>query len=634
LAATPETSHKLKADRISKMQALRRLPKSLADAHKVGDIHIHDLDYFLTRPFCRSHDIRYIFRYGFIPDGTGTGASAAGPAQHAEVAVLQSVKVLSMAQTCYAGGQGLLHYLTFLSPYLEGKSFKEIKQLMQMLVYELNQTYISRGGQPVFSSVNLTPGVPEIFRDAPVVYRGQVTTRTYGEFEREVRLAFKALLVVMNKGDHYGRPFPFPKLEICLQKEFMGEEWDEPLDEVVPSYKELYQRAFDLAAKTGQPYFDNLLPSYRKSDGTVACYQCCSYAFQDGSEGQEFEDKLQFKAHFDLGAFQVVSLNLPRCAYKAGHNHEKLWDELRKVVEQAMLVFLEKKTALDKVRHRLQFALQTPMDLLSETIALPYTNFEDQVFEVGVVGLADMVEYHLGKKTIDSQEAREFAMEVLNNISMMVKGQAHKSNIKAAVARTPAETTGQRFAVLDLLHGYPDTVVHGDLDVAKAKLDESADLPIYYSNGISPWVGEDSSIYARIEAENDLWPVLDGGSLFHIFLGEKGPDGKALMEFALNLARKTNIGYFSFTKDMTICSDCKRQEEGLQEECRCGSKNVEQYSRITGYLAPVSRYNAGKRQELVDRKRHALGPRKLESDRNMQGASSGLQIGEEVAKIG
>jgi ribonucleoside-triphosphate reductase (formate) len=608
--ASPETAHKHKADTIAKKQALRVLPPELATGHRIGDYHIHDMEYFTTRPFCKSHDMRYFYRYGFIPDGTGLGASAAGPAQHSAVAVLQAVKVLGMAQTQYSGGQGLLHFLTFLSPYLEGKSYQDIKQLMQMMVYELNQMYVSRGGQAVFSSVNLTPGVPAIFKNAPAVYRGKVSSRTYGEFEREVRLSFKALLEVMKEGDNYGRAFPFPKLEICLQKEFMDDYWDEPMvnkGEVYDSYKTLYTMAFSLAAQTGLPYFDNMLPAYRRADGTVACYQCCSFSFEDDSAtAGEFEDKLNFKngAHFDLGGLQVVSLNLPRAAYKSEHDTTKLWAEIRRLMEQAAKIFLLKRELLKKVESRLQFALQKPLDKKTGERGPTYTNLDTQVFEIGIVGLADMVEYHLGKKTIDSEEAREFARETIAYMGMVSKGLSFKHGIKTVVARTPAETTQQRFAVLDMLQGMPTEVIHGDKEYAREHLNETGDLPVYYSNGVAAWFGENVSLYQRIEAEDRLWPALEGGSINHIFLGEKSTVGEGLMEFALNMARKTNIGYFTFTKDMTQCADCRNIEGGIHGECKlCGSKNVESYSRITGYISPTSRWNAGKAQELRDRTR-------------------------------
>ena len=106
LQENAETSHKKKADKISKEQYLLQLPPELADHHLSGEMHIHDLEYFGTRPFCQDWDLRYFFYYGLMPDGNGTKASVAGPAKRAEVAILHAVKALGSAQTNFAGGQG------------------------------------------------------------------------------------------------------------------------------------------------------------------------------------------------------------------------------------------------------------------------------------------------------------------------------------------------------------------------------------------------------------------------------------------------------------------------------------------------------------------------------------------------
>lgn len=174
LQENAETSHKKKADKISKEQYLLLLPPKMADLHLNGDLHIHDLEYFGTRAFCQDWDLRYFFYYGLMPDGSGSKASVAAPAMKAEVAVLHAVKALGSAQTNFAGGQGFYNFLTFLAPYFEGKSEKEIEQLMQMFVYEMTQMMVARGGQLVFSSVQLSVGVPKMWRDKPVVYKGRV----------------------------------------------------------------------------------------------------------------------------------------------------------------------------------------------------------------------------------------------------------------------------------------------------------------------------------------------------------------------------------------------------------------------------------------------------------------------------
>ena len=71
LQPNPETVHKKKADRLSKEQYLLLMDPTLATAHHQGDIHIHTLEYFGSRPFCQDWDLRYFLYYGLIPDGSG-----------------------------------------------------------------------------------------------------------------------------------------------------------------------------------------------------------------------------------------------------------------------------------------------------------------------------------------------------------------------------------------------------------------------------------------------------------------------------------------------------------------------------------------------------------------------------------
>ena len=173
LQENAETSHKKKADKISKEQYLLQLPPELSDYHLRGDIHIHDLEYFGTRPFCQDWDLRYFFYYGLMPDGNGTKASVAGPAKRAEVAVLHAVKALGSAQTNFAGGQGYYNFLTFLAPYCEGMTYGEIKQLMQMFVYEMTQMMVARGGQLVFSSVQSESRCPHALERQALCLQGK-----------------------------------------------------------------------------------------------------------------------------------------------------------------------------------------------------------------------------------------------------------------------------------------------------------------------------------------------------------------------------------------------------------------------------------------------------------------------------
>jgi len=622
LQENAETSHKKKADKISKEQYLLLLPPYLADRHLAGDLHIHDLEYFGTRGFCQDWDLRYFFYYGLMPDGTGTKASVAGPALKPEVAILHAVKALASAQTNFAGGQGFYNFLTFLAPYLEGLSYKEVHQMMQMFVYEMTQMMVARGGQVVFSSVQLSPGVPKLWRDKPVVYRGKVwdgeqsPKRTYGEFEKEVRLGFKALMDVMLAGDYWGKPFNFPKPEISIEPDFMEE--DEEFNAAnpdLPTYQDLYLLTFELAAKYGTPYYDNQLPPYRGAGEGISCYQCCAYQFSSTFEKDDtFEEKLYFKGglHFSMGSWQVVSLNCPRAAYLARGDADLLFEYLRELMDVAIDTFKVKKEWMDQIvaNHRMPFAVQKPKDPNTGEKGTVAVGLEGLVYTIGVVGVNEMVQFHMGHQMHESEDAWKLAVRAMTEMELYAHELSQRHGITVALARTPAESTAQRFAVSDLLHEEfrecAMKVVKGDLETAMSRIHKTRDLPVYYSNGTHIPPSAEVSIFERAQLEHVFFPIVDGGNIFHIFLGESTPDPKGLMDFAMKLARNTQIGYFAFTRDMTVCLDCFHMAAGLKEECsRCKSDNLEHLSRVTGYLQSVSGWNEGKKQELKDRKRYS-----------------------------
>ncbi|MGC9515845.1 anaerobic ribonucleoside-triphosphate reductase [Methanocrinis sp.] len=622
LQENAETSHKKKADKISKEQYLLLIPPYLSDHHLAGDLHIHDLEYFGTRPFCQDWDLRYFFYYGLMPDGSGTKASVAGPAKKPEVAMLHAVKALASAQTNFAGGQGFYNFLTFLAPYLEGLDYDEICQLMQMFVYEMTQMMVARGGQVVFSSVQLSPGVPKLWREKPVVYKGKVwdgegaPLRTYGEFEKEVRLGFKALMEVMLEGDYWGKPFNFPKPEISIEPDFMAE--DDEFNAThpdLPTYRDLYLLTFKLGSKFGTPYYDNQLPAYRGAGKGISCYQCCAYQFAATFESDaDFEDKLLFKdgKHFSMGSWQVVSLNCPRAAYLARGDDDLLFEYLRGLMDTAVEIFKVKREWMNQVvaNRRMPFATQRPKDPQTGKKGTVAVDLEGLVYTIGVVGVNEMVQFHTGSQMHESKEAWKLAVRAMTEMEIYAKDLSRRHGMTIALARTPAETVVQRFAVSDLLReefrDCATRVVKGDLETAMARIQTTRDLPVYYTNGTHAPPSLDVSIFERAKLEHIFFPIVDGGNIFHIFLGESAPDPEGLMDFAMNLAKSTQIGYFAFTRDMTVCLSCFHVAPGLKEECqRCGSDHLEHLSRVTGYLQSVSGWNEAKKQELKDRNRYS-----------------------------
>ncbi len=602
LQPNPETVHKKKADMLSKEEYLLLMPPELATAHQSGDIHIHTLEYFGSRPFCQDWDLRYFLYYGLLPDGKGFQSSVAGPAKQPEVAILHSVKVLAAGQTNFSGGQGFMYYTLFLAPFIRGLNYKEVKQLAQMMFYELTQTYVTRGGQLVFSNIQLPMGVPDIWQDVPVVMRGRVGPDVYGNYEDEVQTFFRALNEVALEGDYWGKPFNFPKNENYLSPEFFK-----------PEYDDLWMLVHKSVAKYGAPYFDNMLPPYRGYGKGISCYQCCAYQFANTPETDpNFEEKLHFVdgQHFSMGGWQVVSINMPRLAYRANGDYEKLLTASRENMRLAVEVFRAKKMWMDRSidNNMIPFATQNPRDPRTGQAGPPAVDFKELVYVIGVVGINEMVQFFTGSQLHESQDAVRLAIRLLLDMEKYRKGLEMKTGMKIMLARTPAESTAQTFAISDLVspkfNRFAKTMVKGDLEGSMALLKGKRDLPVYYSNGTHTYVGAKIPLGQKIDIEHKFFPILSGGNIFHVWLGESSSDPEALYKLTQRIARNSQIGYFTYTKDITVCSNCQTTSTGLLDGCpSCGSNDVRWWSRITGYYTDVTGWNEGKRQELKDRYR-------------------------------
>ncbi|HID19803.1 MAG TPA: hypothetical protein EYP28_02530 [Methanophagales archaeon] len=340
---------------------------------------------------------------------------------------------------------------------------------------------------------------------------------------------------------------------------------------------------------------------------------CCAYSFKTSPDDEDFQDKMYFKdgKHFSMGGWQVITLNCPRAAYRADGDDELLFTELKRLMDIAVEVLKIKKKWMTKIVEsgRMPFATQRPKDPYTDEKGDVAVYLDELVYIVGVVGINEMIQYHYGKQMHEDKGALKLAVRAMTEMELYAKELSEREGMEISFSRTPAETTGQRFAVADLLNNeFKDKalrVVKGDVERALSILNETRDLPIYYTNGTHVPPNADISLAERIKIEHIFFPIVDGGDIMHIFLGEGYPDPRGVKSLALKIAKNTQTGYYAFTKDMTVCMDCSHVTMGLKEACeKCHSKNLDYISRITGYLQAVSGWNEGKKQELLDRIRY------------------------------
>lgn len=576
LQHNPETIHKLAADSLFGQYALLRvLPPKLADAHIGGQIHIHDLEYFATRPFCQEHDLRFFLKRGLIVDGQGIHTSVAGPAKHPEVAVLHAAKALAAAQTNWAGGQGYDFFNIWLAPFLKGLPYSKIKQLAQMFIYEMSQMYVARGGQTVFSSIALEPSIPKVVEDVPAVLPGGIVKEgvTYGDFEVEANALFNAIVDVYLEGDYQGKPFNFPKPEFKLRRDF------------VDKFEEEYLKVAALAAKFGSPYFLNLCPDYMPD---IVNSQCCRVILAPDSE--ELEDL--YAGRIRMGSLQMVTINLPQATYVSNGNDDKLFELLEERMEMAKEVLLIKRSLIKKrlKQGTLPFAAM-------KCDGEPYLNVDKQILSIGFLGLNEMLKAHLDHWLHENRYAWRFGLKVVKHMVEISDRFSRESGFRFSLIQTPAESCAHRLALIDCRRYEDKAIVQGDRDSGS----------VYYTNSSHVQPLADIPLLDRILIEASFHPLTRGGAIMHVWLDENVPNASSLWLFTKRIATQTLAAYFAYTKDITICSKCSKVSAGLLKSCpHCQNGDVEWWSRITGYYQRVRSWNAGKRRELLDRHRYTL----------------------------
>jgi ribonucleoside-triphosphate reductase len=156
--------------------------------------------------------------------------------------------------------------------------------------------------------------------------------------------------------------------------------------------------------------------------------------------------------------------------------------------------------------------------------------------------------------------------------------------------------TAGRFARLDYKYYREETksVVKGDLSDLSS---------IYYTNSSHVRVDSGISLGEKIRIEEKFHPLCNGGHIGHFWNAEAYADPEVLMDITRKIAEKSNIGFWTYTKNLSICEKCRSSMAGLKELCdKCGSSDIQRFSRITGYLQNISNWNNAKQRELIDRK--------------------------------
>jgi len=551
---------------ISKKYWLNKIyPKEIRDAAANEDFHIHNLE--LLAPYCAGWDL-----YDFLVKGFGgvNGKLEAKPPKHFRTALGQLVNVLFTLQGETAGANAVSNFDTLLAPFIryDNLNYKQVKQAMQEFLY--NCMVPTRVGfQTPFLNVSLDIKPPSHLAKQPVIVGGEAQKETYGEFQEEMNMFIKAFYEGLMEGDASGRPFTFPIPTVSVGKDF---DWENPnLDSM-----------WDATAKYGINYFSNFIHSDMSPDDARS--MCCRLRL-DNRELYKRGGGL-FGSSPKTGSIGVVTIDLPRIGHTSKTKTD-FFNRLGHLMELAKESLEIKRKALDDFMEKGLYPYSR--HYLQDVKTLRNSYFGNHFSTIGIMGMNEALLNFLDED-VTTERGRKFAIEILDFMrEKMIKFQEETGNLFNLEA-TPGEGTSYRQARTDR-EKFPDIITAGTKEVP------------FYTNSSQLPVGFTDDVFEALTLQNDLQTKYTGGTVLHIFLGEKITDAKMAKNLVKKIFEKYSLPYITLTPTFSICPT-HGYLSGEHFECpQCAIKQpCEVYSRVVGYIRPVQQWHKGKQQEYGERK--------------------------------
>ncbi len=559
------TSHVIKKYWLNKIY-----PKEVREMNESGDFHLHNLD--TLGPYCVGWDLYDLLVKGF---GGVNGKVESRPPKHFRTALGQMVNFLYTLQGEAAGAVSFSNFDTLLAPFIryDNLSYPQVKQALQEFLF--NMAVPTRVGfQTPFSNITLDLKPSPTFANTSVVIGGKPQTETYGEFEEEIKILDKALYEVYMEGDAKGRPFTFPIPTINITKDFP---WDESA----------FDGIFEASAKYGINYFANYIHSDMRPEDARS--MCCRLRL-DLRELHNRGGGGLFGSGSLTGSIGVVTINMPRIGYLSKTKKE-FFERLAHVMDVAKeSLELKRKTIENFIKKGLYPYSRYYLTGIKEMRGHYWAN---HFSTIGLVGMNESLLNFLGEN-IASKKGQKFALEVLDFMrERLVKYQEETGNLYN-LEQTPSESTAYRLALKDK-QKYPEIITAG-----------TKENP-YYTNSTQLPANYTSDVFEALKLQDELTCKYTGGSVMHLFLGERLPTGEAVKVLVKKVFTKFKLPYITITPTFSVCP-VHGYIAGEHFECPlCTVKQpCEVYSRVVGYLRPVQQWNYGKRQEFKERKEYKI----------------------------
>ncbi len=614
-------------------------------AHREGDIHIHDMDFYTLTTTCCQIDLIKLFHNGF---STGHGFLRE-PNDIQSYAALACIAIQSN-QNDQHGGQSIPNFDYGLAPGVaktykrlyasnfakaaellcpeSGLTLSGVKGTMAKIAenfglaptLENDEAYLKKEQEALegtiapekllqiqaFAKQNAAKETDRSTYQAMEALIHNLNTMhsragaqtpfssiNYGmDTTPEGRMVIKNVLLATEAGLGFGETAIFP-IHIFRVKEGVNYNPGEP------NY-DLFQLACRVSAKRLFPNFSFIdapfnLQYYKEGHPeTEISYMGCRTRVM----GNVYDKSKEIS--FGRGNLSFTSINLPRIAIKSNHSIEWFFEELERKMD------LVSQQLLDRYKIQAKKKVKNYPFLMGQGIweGSDKLDREDEVGEIlkhgtlsiGFIGLAETLTALIGSHHGQTAEARNLGMEIVGFMRDYVDRKSQETGLNFTLLATPAEGLSGRFVRIDRQK-------FGNIEGVTDKE--------YYTNSFHIPVSFDISAFDKINIEAPYHALTNAGHITYVELDGDTANNLEAFETIVRAMHDAGVGYGSINHPVDrdpvcgyngiiadVCPKCGRTEEAHTER-------FERIRRITGYLVgTLDRFNDAKRAEERDRVKH------------------------------
>lgn len=569
---------------------------AIAELHRDGWIHIHDLDFYAWTTTCTQIELRKLFKNGF---NTGHGHLRA-PKSIGSYAALAAIAIQSN-QNDQHGGQSVVDFdyamaegvsytyqkylkegyeicerlndlkdKAWILDYAMEKTTRDTYQAMEGFIHNLNTMHSRAGAQVPFSSIN------------------------YGtDTSWEGRLAIEQLLLATEAGLGHGETPIFP-IQIFRVKEGVNYNPDDP------NY-DLFKLAMKVSAKRLFPNFAFIdapfnLQYYKPGHPeTEVAYMGCRTRVM----GNVYDSSREIAP--GRGNLSFTSINLPRLGIESKGDYLTFFKLLDKMLDTTMQQLLDRyKIQASRVARNFPFLMGEGVWMDSDGLSPDDTVGEvlkHGTLSIGFCGLAECLVALNGKHHGEDEFSQELGLRIVGYIRDYCNRKSTELSMNVTCLATPAESLAGRLLRSDrerygIIKGVTDREYYTN----------SFHVPVYYH----------LPALKKIDIEAPYHALTNAGHISYVELDGDPTKNLAAFERVVRHMKEAGIGYGSINHPVDRDPVCGYNGI-INDTCPCCGRSeadgvpFERIRRITGYLVgTLDKWNDAKRAEERDRVKHEV----------------------------